>query len=252
MMKDEKEGVDSPFILHPYIVGCVSAMTRIPLPQVIERLGVYYGEPDLPKVNDPWELIVWENVAYLVSDKHRQEAMTALRKQIGTSPAQIMAAPTDQLLEAAVRGIVPDQSVKKLRRSAEIALHEFGGDLRPILKRPLAQAKKALKRFPAIGDPGAEKILLFCRAFPILALDSNGLRVLIRLGFGEEKPNYSATYRLVREAIEDELIKEYSWLIKAHKLLRRHGQELCKRSKPRCGECPLQRGCPWPIATAGN
>ena len=68
----------------------------------------------------------------------------------------------------------------------------------------------ALKRSPAIGDPGMTKILLFCRAFPIPALESNGLRVLVRLGYGKEKPNYSATYRLVQEAIEGELIKEYS------------------------------------------
>jgi endonuclease III len=225
-------------------------MSLIALPQVIEQLEAFYGEPDPPEVADPWEMIVWENVAYLVDDKNRRMAMTALRERIGTSPEKIMAAPAGQLLAVAVRGIVPEQSVEKLRRSAEIALQEFGGDLRPILKRPLAQAKKALKRFPAIGDPGAEKILLFCQAFPILALDSNGLRVLVRLGFGEEKPNYSVTYRLVREAIEEELINEYPWLIKAHQLLRRHGQELCRRSKPHCEKCPLVRGCPWPTANA--
>ena len=74
---------------------------------------------------------------------------TALRHGIGISPEQILAATPAQLLEkAAIRGIVPEQSVEKLRRCAEIALDEFSGDLRPILKRPLAQAKKALKRFP--------------------------------------------------------------------------------------------------------
>ena len=65
-----------------------------------------------------------------------------------------------------MRGIVPEQSVEKLRRCAEIALEEFDGELGPILRRPLAQAEKALKRFPAIGDPGAEKILLFGRRVP--------------------------------------------------------------------------------------
>jgi endonuclease III len=212
-------------------------MTQIPLPQVIERLGAFYGEPDPTDVTDPWEMIVWENVAYLVDDERRRKAMDSLRLGIGMSPEQILAATPAQLLKnAAIRGIVPEQSVEKLRRGAEIALDEFGGDLRPILKLPLAQAKKALKRFPAIGDPGAEKILLFCRAFPILALESNGLRVLVRLGYGEEKANYSTTYRLVQEAIASEVVKEYSWLIKAHQLLRRHGQELCRRSKPRCEE----------------
>jgi endonuclease III len=223
-------------------------MTLIPLPKVIERLGAFYGEPDPPDVNDPWEIIVWENVAYLVDDERRHETMEALRHGIGISPERILGATPAQLLKkAAIRGMVPEQSVEKLRRCAEIALEEFSGDLRPILKRPLAQAKKALKRFPAIGDPGAEKILLFCRAFPILALESNGLRVLVRLGYGEEKPNYSTTYRLVQEAIEGELVKEYSWLIKAHQLLRRHGQELCRRSKPRCEKCPFMKECPWPL-----
>jgi endonuclease-3 len=142
--------------------------------------------------------------------------------------------------------------VEKILRAAGIAVREFDGDLRKILDRPPAQARKALKRFPAIGDPGAEKVLLFGRALPVLALESNGLRVLVRLGFGEEKPNYATTYRLVQEAIEGEIVKEYAWLIKAHQLLRRHGQELCKRSKARCGECPLRNQCPWALAGAAH
>jgi endonuclease-3 len=224
-------------------------MTGISLAQVIERLEAFYGEPDLPAITDPWEMIVWENVAYLVSDQHRREAMDALRKQVGSRPEQIMAAPVSQLRKAATRGIVPEQNVEKLRRSAKIALDEFSGDLRPILKRPFAEAKKALKQFPAIGDPGAEKILLFCHAFPVFALESNGLRVLLRLGFGEEQPSYAATYQRVQTVIAGEVNKDYPWLIKAHLLLRRHGQELCKRSNPRCQECPLLAKCPWAAVT---
>ena len=227
-------------------------MSLVPLQQVIEQLGGFYGKPDPPEVTDPWEMILWENIAYLVDDRRRNEAVRALRKQIGIRPEQILAVPAARLLKAAVRGIVPEQSVEKLRRSAELALEEFGGDLRPILKLPLAQAMKALKRFPAIGDPVLYKILLFCRAFPIMALESNGLRVLVRLGFGEEKQSYSATYRLMQVSIEEELVKEYAWLIKTHQLLRRHGQELCRRSKPECGRCPLMKACPWPVAKAGN
>jgi endonuclease III len=227
-------------------------MSPLSLPQVIEQLKAFYGEPDPPEVTDPWELILWENVAYLVDDERRHEAMTVLRERVGISPAEILAAPAERLLEATSHGIVPDQNVEKLRRCAEISLHEFDGDLRPILKRPLAQAKKALKRFPGIGDPSAEKILLFCHAFPLLSLESNGLRVLVHLGFAEEKPSYSTTYRLVQEAIKEELINEYPWLITAYQLLRRHGQELCRRSKPQCEKCPLRKECPWPDEHAGR
>ena len=34
--------------------------------------------------------------------------------------------------------------------------------------------------------------------------------------------------------------------IVAHRLLRRHGQELCNRSRPRCEKCPFPAQCPWP------
>jgi endonuclease-3 len=223
-------------------------MSPLPLQQVISQLGDYYGKPDKPDTTDPWEMIVWENIAYLADDARRREAMSMLREQVGAGPEKILAASADRLLAVARHGIVAENTVEKLRRAAEIAIREFGGDLRPILKLPTAKAKKALKRFPAIGDPGAEKILLFGHALPVLALDSNGLRVLVRLGYGEEKPNYSATYRLLQAAIEPELIKKYPWLIQAHQLLRQHGQELCRRSKPRCQECPLLKGCPWAAA----
>ena len=37
------------------------------------------------------------------------------------------------------------------------------------------------------------------------ALESNGLRVLVRLGFGEDRKSYAATYKSVREATLEEL-----------------------------------------------
>jgi endonuclease-3 len=125
------------------------------------------------------------------------------------------------------------------------AREDFDGDLRPVLKLPLSKAKKAFQKFPGIGEPGAEKILLFTRSYPVLALESNGLRVPLRLGFGEEKKSYSATYRLVQQAVRDGHGKVFTWLIQAHLLLRRHGKELCRRSEPLCDICPLARDCEY-------
>ena len=68
---------------------------------------------------------------------------------------------------------------------------------------PLRLASKHAQnswRQPCSGDPGAEKILLFSRTHSILALDSNGLRVLRRLGYGEERKSYASTYRSAQEA----------------------------------------------------
>jgi endonuclease III len=215
----------------------------MPLSQVVEHLQAHYGRPKVPRRGDPWEIILCENVAYLADDDRRRNAFQTLKKRIGTEPGQILSASDEALLAVTRHGILADQFATKLRQCAQIALEEFDGDLRPVLQLPFAKAKKALQRFPGIGEPGAERILLFSQTYPVLALDSNGLRVLLRLGFGEEKKSYSTTYRLVQQAVEEGLDKDYSWLIQAHLLLRHHGQELCKRTKPECNQCPLAPDC---------
>ena len=218
--------------------------SRKPLQEIITKLKTFYGSPRPPKTADPFEMILLENIAYLVGDEQREEAFDALRDRVGLSPVDIVTAHDEKLLEIAHRGgMQPAARVEKLRRIANIALQEFDGDLKSVLDLPASKAKRALKKFPSIGDPGAEKILLFTRTVPVLALESNGLRVLLRLGYGEERKNYSGTYRSVQEAVEPELNKDFDWLIEAHQLLRRHGQELCKRSEPLCVECPLQLDC---------
>ena len=217
---------------------------RSNLEKIVERLARHYGPPAQPITNDPFELILWESVAYLATDERREEAFKLLRKLVGTKPPEILAASKDDLLRVTnLGGIGAEMRAGRLREIALIATTEFRGDLQTALKLPLAKAKQALRKFPSIGEPGAEKILLFTQAYPVAALDSNGLRVLLRLGFGEEKKNYSASYRSVQEAIKSELVIDCDWLIRAHLLLRRHGKELCKTTRPRCDQCPVRNSC---------
>ena len=220
--------------------------------KLIDTLQRHYGRPAPPPSTDPLELIIWENIAYLAKDERRAEALAKLKESIGTSPEQILAAKHSALAAVAKAGILPDVSAEKLLSIARIAYEEFGSDLRPVLKKSLPEAKKALKKFPSIGDPGAEKILLFTHSYPVFALESNGLRVLCRIGIAEEQKNYSATYRLVQDGLRDQLPNECDALIRAHLLLRQHGQELCKRSKPLCGECPVKRECRYSRTAAAS
>jgi endonuclease-3 len=142
-------------------------------------------------------------------------------------------------------GIVPDLRAARLKEIAALVKYKFGGDLRAVLKRPLSEAKKALKRFPTIGDPGAEKILLFTKTVSVAAVPSNCVHVPLRLGFGEEKKNYAASYRSAQQAIRAELPEECGALLRAYLLLKHHGQELCKRSRPLCERCPISSDCAY-------
>ena len=219
--------------------------SRPDLARVLDVLEKAHGKPKPPPTTEPFELVLWENVAYLADDERREEAFRALKKRVGTRPERILSARGEVLLEIARAGIVAGRSVEKLRRAAAVALQQFGGDLRSVVKRPLPEARKALMKFPSIGAPGAEKILLLSRSHPVLGLDSNGLRVLIRLGYGREGKTYAASYRSAQEAAGPRLEPRCDRLIRAHLLLRRHGQTLCRRRRPRCEACPVGSVCAY-------
>lgn len=211
---------------------------------LVGRLKRHYGDPALPPAKGPFELVMWENACYLLPDDRRAAVFQGLRDQVGMSPEAIWKAPQEVLLLLArMGGMRPETRVFRWREIARITLTQFSGDLDSILKLPYKLAKKALKQFPNIGDPGAEKILLYCGACPDLPLDWNGLRVLTRAGYGREQKNYGATYKSVQEAIRPELPRTAGALARAHLLLRQHGKTLCRNARPLCEDCPATDLC---------
>ena len=213
--------------------------------KLIARLQKHYGAPGLPPARGAFELVLWENACYLLPDQRRAAVFEALRAQVGLTADAILKAPREVLLPlAAMGGMRPETRVFRWQEIARITATQFQGNLEQILEWPYARAKKALKLFPTIGDPGAEKILLFCGVAAGLPLESNGLRVLTRVGYGRAHlKNYGAMYRSVQEAIGPELPKGAERLSRAHLLLRAHGKTICRDSQPRCHECPVEEGC---------
>jgi endonuclease III len=218
------------------------------LKKLLAALKRRYGTPALPPARGPFELVLWENACYLMPDDRRREVFEGLRRDVGLTPAAILAADRGVLLSWAKRGgMRPEVRVLRWLEIARICRDQFGGDLDSILSQTYAQAKKALKQFPTIGDPGAEKILLFCGLAPGLPLESNGLRVLTRVGYGREHlKNYGQTYKSVQEAIAAEIPQDPERMTAAHLLLRQHGKEVCHTNEPACYDCPIAAECAYP------
>src|SRR6266852_1071137 len=95
------------------------------LPKIISQLATHYGQAKPPITTDPFELILLENVAYLVSDERRAEAFQALRRHAGAKPQKILAAAPEEILRATrLGGMHPEQRVSRLKEIALIAMTE--------------------------------------------------------------------------------------------------------------------------------
>jgi endonuclease III len=168
-----------------------------------------------------------------------------LRGQIGVEPEQILAAnPSKLALALKPGGVVPEIRAMRLKEIAERVQKEFGGDLRAALGGiPVLKARAALKKFPNIADPGADRILLFAGISPVAAIPSNCPHVLVRIELGKEPDNYGRSYSEAQRMIEVEVPAKFDSRMRAYLLLKCHGQRLCKRTNPKCGECPVAGSC---------
>jgi endonuclease-3 len=126
---------------------------------VLAKLELHYGTPASPQLAGPFEMILWEIVAYLADDARRAAAFEALRTRVGLTPKKILAAQKKQLSEITRMGgsIAFEDRAERLQAAAQLTLDEFDGDLDSVLKLPAPKAKKLLMEFPMIGEPGAEK-----------------------------------------------------------------------------------------------
>src|SRR3989442_11239272 len=137
-----------------------AAVAKNTLVDSVLKLEAHYGAPGPPPTTDPFEMIVWENAAYLVDDTRRRTVFELLRRKVGMEPEAIAAAPLEKLAAVIeVGGMRPAMRAGKLRTAAALALEIGLARLREAVRSSPAEARKLLKRFPGIGDPGADKIL---------------------------------------------------------------------------------------------
>lgn len=212
--------------------------------EILLQLESLYGvqEPCWP--TDPYEFLVWWHCGYPASDTACAKGWEALKRDVGIQPGQLLSAGAAKLAKALkAGGMVPELRAARLIEIAARAQDEYGGDLRTGLAGPLNKVRQALKRFPNIADPGADRILLFAGIAPVPAVPSNCPHVLVRIQRGQERENYAVTYREAQEAIEAEVPKNFDARTRVYLLLKRHGQTFCKLRNPKCGQCPVNSSC---------
>ena len=99
-----------------------------------------------------------------------------------------------------------------------------------------AAIREELLSIRGIGPETADSILLYAGGKPVFVVDAYTHRILNRHGLIGDEAEYHELQALFMDHLPEEadLFNEY------HALLVRTGKEFCKKSTPRCDDCPLK------------
>lgn len=109
------------------------------------------------------------------------------------------------------------------------------------------QTFEELRRLPGLGPYTAAAVASIAWGQPHLALDTNALRVLLRLKGWPVRADLEAVRRRLRQDVEQALLGESSSpdldFGITNQALMELGAVVCRVRDPECGACPLQNTC---------
>lgn len=188
---------------------------------------------------EAFEVIVGAILVQNTAWANVEHALERLRTAGALSPVT-MAALSDAELEELVR---PSgqfrQKTRKLR--AVLELVQEGGGLDGLLAAPPDELRARLLATWGIGEETADAIVLYAARQPAFAVDAYLRRIFGRLGLG---PDPRAPYGEWQRFFVSHLPADRDLWARYRALIVLHAKYLCRKHRPRCGECLLLPRCP--------
>jgi endonuclease III len=188
---------------------------------------------------DPLGMLIGTILSQHTSDINSDRAYTQLRRRLPTWQA-VRAASTAQIAAAIRPAGLSALKAPRIHAVLRRLARERGRLSLAFLRRwPRARAREWLRSIPGVGPKTAAIVMQFGLgkfAFPV---DTHVDRVGRRLGLIPARMSTSDAHTWMEALVPR---ARYGPL---HRLLVRHGREICTARRPRCEVCPIRRWCDY-------
>ena len=207
-----------------------------PFLDAYDLLFAHFGPQHWWPAETPFEVMVgavltqntnWDNVRKAIAEL-RERGLLSYQALAGCSAEEI--AP---LIRAS--GYY-NLKARRLKNLLDFLGEEYRGDLDALGNDDPDTARQKLLAVKGIGPETADSILLYACNQPILVVDMYTHRVFSRHNLLPEE----CAYQEMQDTISAQLPRETALFNEFHALIVRVAASYCKKSKPLCGECPLQ------------
>ncbi|MFO0790408.1 MAG: endonuclease III domain-containing protein [Pirellulales bacterium] len=205
------------------------------LHQVYECLLTRFGPQHWWPGESPFEIMVGAVLVQNTAWRNVERAIENLRDAGVMKPRAMYALRPEELAELIRPAGYYQVKTKRLRNLLKFVIEEFDGSLAAMFSTSLPVLREQLLAIHGIGPETADAILLYAGGLPTFVVDTYAHRILARHGWIE----YEADYHQVKDYFESELPTAAPLFNEYHALLVQVGKDYCKRTGPKCEECPL-------------
>jgi endonuclease-3 related protein len=184
----------------------------------------------------PFEVIVGAILTQNTAWSNVEKAIGNLRDAGMLTPVAIMDAPVGHLERLLRPSGYFRQKAKKLKAFVEFLQNAHQGSLTHLFATPLPELRTQLLAVHGIGPETADSILLYAGNQPVFVVDAYTHRIFGRHALLEGRSKYED----VRARFEGALPADPALFNEFHALIVNTGKQWCRKSAPRCEECPLR------------
>jgi len=215
--------------------------TRELLMQIYHTLLEHFGPRGWWPADSRLEVIIGAVLTQAVAWKNVTRAIDNLKLASLMDINAIIDIDEEKLAQHITPALYHRQKARKLKALMNFIATEYNGNLDLMFTESLPVLGKKLLKVWGIGPETADSILLYAGDKMIFVVDTYTKRIFYRLGMVEE----NISYQEMQEFLEHHIPQNLYIYNEYHALLVGLGANYCKKSRPRCSQCPLQNLCKY-------
>jgi endonuclease-3 related protein len=208
-----------------------------PLDEYFNSLFTSLGPQHWWPAKSPFEIIVGAILTQSTSWTNVETALGNLRRADLLTPAAIEQVSLRHLQSLIRSSGYWRQKARALKSFARFLRSEYRGSLKRMFETPTIVLREQLQGIFGIGPETADSILLYAGQHGVFVVDAYTKRMLVRHGWANEKAKYDD----IRWQVEQRFPGNVKKFNEFHALIVAAGKKWCRKTEPKCTECPLGR-----------
>jgi len=205
------------------------------LNNIFLRLSAAFGPQHWWPAENAFEVIVGAILTQNTNWQNVEKALLRLKEQKLLTPKKLAKVRVEKLASLIKSAGYYNLKAARLKFFLRYFLRNYGGSIRRMARRDLADLRQELLGVKGIGPETADSILLYALAKPVFVIDAYTKRIFSRHKLAKEDADYSWLQQLFTRNLKHDvsLFNEY------HALLVKLGKDFCRKKNPKCEICPL-------------